>query len=51
VAFEQPVLVVVAREAPHRERSCSSVSKRSIHSTCSLSVWIAFSAQPLVSGS
>jgi len=51
VALEQPLPVVGADELPDGARSSSSVSKRSIQSTCSLSVWMNFSTQPLVSGS
>jgi hypothetical protein len=51
VAFEQPALVDVARELVDAGAELSRVSKRSIQSTCSLSVWRNLATQPLAWGS
>jgi hypothetical protein len=51
LVFDPPVLVLAPAEAARRLPEFFGVSKRSIQSSCSLSTWIAFSAQPLVSGS
>ena len=50
VALDQPLLVVAVLEREQREASCWTVSNGSTQSSCSLSVRMKRSAQPLPSG-